>query len=405
MSEDIQDPKAAERARVRAAADAIVDGVYFNLPAEIYHAVRRLNTSGLQLLDVSAPDFWENSWLNDDAAELDEDSTKAQILGKAYHTARLEPHLFEAQYCREIGRDDFPVKGAVYTGTDIGEALAALPVPQPKSKAGESVLDKAQRLEAAGYTAGIIYPIEVAKWEAARGARTAIPGKFYDDILKDMDRIRKNPDIAALLSDGAGEVSIFWTDDHGLPMKTRLDFLRVDGWADLKTFANPQRKRIDQVLRESMMYSRLHVQAVVQREAIERIRSGKIQIIGEADDAERDLFAAVQLHPGEMTLHFVFIQKGGVPNQIAMEFPFFEVPDNIKDNWDPGATEAQKAAAHAATRTSTALHNIGRRTITAGKEKFVLYSQVYQHGQPWFPIEGVGRYNDGDFPPFFLENN
>lgn len=398
------DPRKAEQDRIRAAADEIVDGVYFDLPSEIYHAVNRLNTSGLQAIDVSPADFWEDSWLNDDGTEVDEDSTKAQILGKAYHTARLEPDLFEGLYCRMIERSDFPAKGAVYTGTDIGMALAALPEPQAKSKAGENVLAQAQRLADAGYE-GTIYPLEVAKWEQAKGSRIAIGAKFWNDIIVDMHRIRSNPDIAALLSDGAAEVSIFWTDSYGLKMKTRLDHLRPDGWQDLKTFDNPRRKKLDQVLREKMMWDRLHIQAVVQRDAIQAIRSGAVQIIGEASEQDRKLFAEVWIGTAEMKMHFVFIQKGGVPNQIAMEFPFFTVPDNITQNWDAGATEEQMAAAHEATRTSTALHNIGRRTIAAAKENFVLYSQVYDPGQPWFPLNAVSSYDDADFPPRWLENN
>ncbi len=104
-------------------------------------------------------------------------------------------------------------------------------------------------------------------------------------------------------------------------------------------------------------------------------------------------------------MDFVFIQKGGVPNLIAMEFVFFDVPDNIENNWDPGASDAEKAAAHAATRTSTALYNVGRRAVTAAKEAFVLYSQVYPNGQPWYPIQSRRRYEDANFRPYFLENN
>src|SRR3546814_13994804 len=81
---------------------AIVDGIYFGLPADVYHAVERLSSSGIQKICVSPATFWRGSWFDPDRPEPDADETIWQILGRAYHTARLEPHLFESLY--EIGR-------------------------------------------------------------------------------------------------------------------------------------------------------------------------------------------------------------------------------------------------------------------------------------------------------------
>ena len=36
------------------------------------------------------------------------------------------------------------------------------------------------------------------------------------------------------------------------------------------------------------------------------------------------------------------------------------------------------------------------------KKMFVLYSQVYEPGEPWFPIESVGSFSDEDFHPYWL---
>src|SRR5690606_73558 len=98
----------AIRAAFEARDEGIVDGIYFDLPADVYHAVPRLSSSGVQKLCVSPATFWRGSWLDPDRPDPDEDATKAQILGRAYHTARLEPHLFEQLYVRELDKAEAP---------------------------------------------------------------------------------------------------------------------------------------------------------------------------------------------------------------------------------------------------------------------------------------------------------
>jgi hypothetical protein len=83
-------------------AEPIVDGIYFGLPMEVYLAVPRLSASGMQKLCASPAAFWKEVWLNPErAADPDEEETKAQQLGKAYHCARLEPERFHDAYVRE----------------------------------------------------------------------------------------------------------------------------------------------------------------------------------------------------------------------------------------------------------------------------------------------------------------
>ena len=80
------------------------DGIYFNLDERVYHALPRLSASGINNLLVSPATFWNESWLNPD--KKDED-TPARILGRAYHTARLEPHKFDTQFVCELDKEDY----------------------------------------------------------------------------------------------------------------------------------------------------------------------------------------------------------------------------------------------------------------------------------------------------------
>lgn len=386
----------AALAALRAQVAAIVDGIYFDLPAEVYHAVPRLSASGLQKLCVSPATFWKGSWLDPDRPELDEESTKAQVLGKAYHTARLEPHLFESSYVRELNKAEFP-KGTVFTGVDMGKALEEL----GEKKSG-SVAEQAERLALAGFDKPI-WHIALADWERERAGRVAIPAKLYDDIVRDMERIHGNQEIAELLSNGQAEVSIFWTDKHGLKMKARLDYLQADSWADFKTFDNTRGKVLAQALADAVRYNRYHVQAVNYRDAVEAIRLGGLQIQGEANDAQRTLVAAIQLRPFELACWYIFQEKGGVPNLVAKEFPFYTVPLSTLVAKPLTKSAEHEAAIEEATKRKSKLHMRARQDVDHAKRAFVLHSQVYEPGQPWFPIDARGAFDDLDFSDYWLD--
>jgi hypothetical protein len=396
---DVPVDREAAAAAIKAQAAAIVDGVYFNLPADIYHAVERISTSFLQKAAVSPGTAWKGSWLDPDKPELDEEATKAQVLGKAYHTARLEPELFPALYCRALDKAEMP-KGTVFTGTDMGKALGDL--NETKSKAGESVLDQAIRLRAAGFE-GTIWQLELDAWEKERAGRVAIPAELFDDIVRDMERIKATGSILAKLTDGAAEVSIFWTDKHGIQMKARIDYLRPDLWVDFKTFANPQGKVLAQALADSFRYNRYHMQSVIYRDAVEHVRTKGLQIIGEAADSERKLIAEIQMRPGELACWYIFQEKGGVPNLLAREVEFFEIPQSTQANHAITDDAARIAEVERVARRRTGLHIRADQDVEHAKSQFMLYSQVYQPGEPWRPIDPEGTFGDIDFSRYWLE--
>lgn len=381
---------------LRAQVAGIVDGIYFGLPAEVYHAVPRLSASGLQKLCVSPATFWKGSWLDPERPELDDESTKAQVIGKAYHTARLEPHLFDSSYVRELDKKEFP-KGTVFTGIDMGKALEEL----GEKKSG-SVGEQAERLAAAGFDKPI-WHLAMAAWEEERAGRVALPAKVYDEVVRDMERIRSNADIAELLSNGEAEVSIFWTDQHGLKMKSRVDYLQAAAWADFKTFDNTRGKVLAQALADAMRYNRYHVQAVTYRDALEAIRLGGLQVQGEATDSQRALVAAIQLRPHELACWYIFQEKGGVPNLVAKEFPFYTLPMSAQLNRAIAGDDEARARGDAAQQRRSKLHIRARQDVDHAKRAFVLHDQVYEPGQPWFPIDPVGAFDDMDFSDYWLD--
>jgi hypothetical protein len=394
-TEPADDTSAADRiAKIQAQIDAIVDGVYFDLPDEVYHGVPRLSASGLAKIAVSPGTFWAGSWLDPDRAPLDDGSTPAQVIGKAYHCARLEPDAFADRYVRALDKGDMP-KGTLFTGTDMSKALGDLDLP----KSG-SVAEQAKRLADAGYP-GTVWHTELAAWEAERGDRVPLPAEVWDDIVVDMQRMASSP-IADKFTGGAAEVSIFWTDADGIKMKCRVDYLRPDLWTDLKSYANPNGKNTEQALSDAFRYSRYYMQAVTYREGIEAVRNDGLCIIGEATDDQRALIAAIQIKPSELACHYVFQEKGGIPNLWSRHVQFYEVPFNTKLG-HAGADDAAVAAVEEGARKRTKLFMRGLVDVEHAKGQFVLYSQVYEPGQPWQPIEPEGTFSDIDFNGYWLD--
>ncbi|MFL6864075.1 MAG: PD-(D/E)XK nuclease-like domain-containing protein [Allosphingosinicella sp.] len=381
------------------AVDMIGDGIYFGLPDVIYHAVPRLSASGLQRLCVSPATFWKGSWLNPSRPGPDEDETKAQMLGKAYHIARLEPERFHGTYVRQIDPADFPAKGLLSSDAAVKAELKNRGLTQ--SIGTETPAERCERLLDDGYE-GTLLPLEKAKWDATVAGRIPLRAKDFDQIVADMERIRHNDDIAELLTGGEAEVSIFWTDQHGLPMKARLDYLTPEWWDDFKTFDNSRGKELEQACADAVRYNRYHVQALVYRAAVEAVRLGAVQIKSEATDAQRALIAVIQIRPGELACWYIFQEKAGVPNLIAYDFPFYQVPLNTKLN-HAGASAEAIARVEEAARIKSGLHIRALRDIDKAKRDFVLYSEVYEPGQEWQPIEARRRFNDSHFSRYWLE--
>jgi len=378
------------------------DGIYFNLSEADYLAEDRLSKSGIKKLRISPADYWADSPMNTARKERD---TAALIAGSAYHCARLEPDRFRRVYVRELSKAEMP-PGTLFTGTEMGATLAEM----GEKKTG-SVAEQAARLAEAGFDPAKVWHCALAEWAAAiQPGQIAISAELYDEITADMARIRSVPAINALLSDGAAEVSVFWTcQETGIPMKARFDYLKPDRWVEVKTFANPNGKNLSQCITDAIRFNRYYIDAAAYMEAAEAVRSGVLAIMDEASDAERELIAAIQARPIPLECDFVFQQKSGVPNLLACPFRFFESPsdDAIRDLEASGAPEEKLERARKmqamSSRHRTAIHTKGRMEIAAAKREFLVYSEVYQPGEPWAPIRNVLEISDASFSQYFLE--
>jgi len=396
------------------AAAPIRDGIYFAMPEDTYLAAERLSKSGLKRIRMSPADFWADSYLNPNPPELTPEQERARhmarVIGRAYHCARLEPEKFAATYVREISPADFNGQdGFLGSGREIEAELAARGLPK-KFKDDAGVLDQAKRLRAAGYP-GPIWHIAESEWRGGvLPGQIAIPAKTFDEIAVDMERIRAVPAVQKLLTGGAAEVSVFWTcQETGIPMKARFDYLKADRWVEFKTFANSSRKALNQVITDAIRFERYHIDAAGYMEAAEAVRSGVLEVVGEASPAALKIIAAIQARPLPLACHLVFQQKGGVPNILERAWRFFESPsdDAVRELEQSGANDERLERARkmqaSASRHRTAIYTKGRMEIAAAKRDFLAYSEIYQRGDPWLPFNPSGEITDADFSPYFLE--
>ena len=386
----------------------------------------------MQKLLVSPATFWAGSWLNpkkagtlaaslaastsslamavldalkglhptmpDPDAEEAEASTKAQLLGKAYHTARLEPEELEVRFVRALDKGDMP-KGSLFTGTEMGAELAA----RELKKTG-SVAEQAARLAEAGFDRAKLWHLQLVDWEETRAGRTPIAAEYWEEIMADMELIRSTPEIAAILTGGAAEVSILWTDRNGIPMKARLDYLRRDGWADFKTFANPTGKHVEQCIADAFTFNRYHVQAAGYREAIEAIRTRAIEVQGEATEAQRLLIDDTVARVDEPECWYVFQEKGGVPNLLAKRIRFHELPVGREEEIQALArTEDHARRARELMERKSLWLGRAEREIRKAKRLFRAYSEIYAPGEPWRPFNPIGEITDMDFRTNWLD--
>lgn len=196
----------------------IKPGVYYDLPAHVYHASPALSNSGLKLLAIDPLEFWHQI-VNPEREPSP--STPSQDLGTALHAAVLEPDTFLKRYDWERTEEDFP--GCLKTSDHIKEWLDAHTVPYKKSDAKPALKALAKRADP---TVRILED-ETATHEAANLANgvNTLSKTDWARVNGMARALLREPEMKALLSTGKREVSIFAEDPvTGVLMKCRMDW-------------------------------------------------------------------------------------------------------------------------------------------------------------------------------------
>lgn len=191
------------------------DGVYYDMPADEYHALPRLSSSYIKKLLISPTDFWVSSWMNPNRREYESDTFN---IGTAYHKRFLE------------GADAF------------NASYALAPICDKRTKEGKQIY---------------------ADWLLINEGKEPIKHDLMDFLGAAESVLPED-----IFNGGSPEVSILWTDqDTGVPMKARLDYKTTQKVRDLKTFSNSGGRDIDRLICGHIVSFGYYIQAAVYNEA------------------------------------------------------------------------------------------------------------------------------------------
>lgn len=241
-------------------------GIYFGMPFEQYRALPALGSHGVQDIAASPMIFWaKHEWLSDvarkQAAKPQAASTAmTRLLGEAYHCRILEgAEAYAQRYCRELSPED--CAGALESTDQIKAAIRAKG-EKPASKVpdqmpdGGGAYDRAAKKEdwiaqllALDPDAKILSVLEQRHREANEG-KQFVPADAFEQIELAARMISLDESARHAVSGGYPEVTLIWhCAETGVPMKARVDYLKLRALVDLKSFANEHRSAEQAVIR------------------------------------------------------------------------------------------------------------------------------------------------------------
>lgn len=373
------------------------DGIYFGLPQEEYHKLKRFSGSLAQNMLVSPATCWADSWFNPKREEKEAEKVKDwQIVGDAYHKARLEPELYQQIYVRGLDWSDYP--GLLTNHEEIKTKIRELGHSVPS---GEKVFAAAVRLrDEIGYTGPIKHLIEAGFEASLAEWQIVLPPKTFDEIAADMEAMHGNEELAPFLREGVSEVSILWTDAKGVQWKARIDRLQVSRITDLKTFDNSRRNVLEQCLYNAVQYNRLYIQAYVYWTACELIRAGELAIKKVQNQAQKDLIAAIRASEDPFEYWWVFQEKGGIPNVLARRLIMTEEPHPSHLYQAPD--EKGRELLRKKLRSPSKIWNKARLEVGIARDLFLRCQEIWPDG-PWGSMMPVSDIEDEGFNPRWLE--
>lgn len=358
-------------------------GVYLDMDEAEYHADPSFSASGVKLITVSPLDFWVNSPLNPDRKES---TSEAKDLGKAYHKMILEgPEAFEAAYAVAPAKEDYD--DLLVTADDLKGFCAEKEIKIPSKSKKDDIAD----LILDAHPDTNIWDNIMAQFARDNDGRLTMTKDQWRG-MKLVQAVMARVDSAKdVLTGGVPEVSIFWRDEDfgGIPMKARLDKLRMADILDLKTFGNVMSKEVVSAVANEIARHRYYIQPPFYRRAVLRARqmfrkAGDAAIIGGTENARNaaTLALTAEVPP---RFWFVFVQTGGIPNIIVREFAEFETFKGL------GGTQ-------------NAYWWRGEMDMRRGISLYRDCMAAFQPGEPWVADFGAKAFTDTDFPVWMLNN-
>ncbi|PTC00324.1 hypothetical protein C9975_08140 [Thalassospira xiamenensis] len=234
------------------------DGIYLNMPNDLYHSLPALSSSGLKKFSKS-PAHYFREYLSDICDKRTATQRKSFDAGSYSHELVLEPEGFYDRYFREVMESDYP--RAIKTAEELRIALSERGL---KTTGTKDVL--ANRLKEADPSAEILDVIVAENrnrqgvatqqtidgvMETLYGGKLEIRGDIWEKAHRAEKTVRRHPQANTMFSNGLPEITfIARCPDTGLMLKCKFDWLRFDDDAvDLKTSQSAEPSEFNRFIR------------------------------------------------------------------------------------------------------------------------------------------------------------
>ena len=169
-----------------------------------------------------------------------------------------------------------------------------------------------------------------------------------------------------VFKDGFPEVSIFW-EEEGIPCKCRIDYLRQNGFIDLKTFEKNNFKNIDEYVQDYIFRYAVYIQLRFYEKALRFAVENKLPVYGNAE--QKEFMKNVEgFNPG------IFFIDRKIPNTRLRMF------GECAELWE-----------------------IADKRIQQAKDLFAKYRDMYGMRNAWLEMAQPVVYNDLDFHQLYAE--
>lgn len=349
-------------------------GVYLGLREEAYLADFGLGYTALKTLKADPEDWWWGTPLNT-IEPPPPITSNAMSAGTAAHVAFLfGMEMYDEVYSVPPRPEDFPDYLNLQDQLKDACRVRGLPVGGTKGELTDRLIQADPTVK--------IFDVLVRDWVALR--KRAIAGQA-DRRIRLLHRMAMRTDQEMKLGEGEvvtlkeaftgglSEVSVFWDDENGIPMRARFDKLKPNITLDLKTFDKWDKKNFKRSLLKEATIRGYVVQAVHYEAARHKLREfvAAGQIFGGTDE-ERALLQEIAA-ADEWAWGWVFALMSGAPRLKAI------VPDKYGAQFQRAEQDRDEALAN-----------------------FMLYRDQFglEPGVMWTDTEVVWEPEHDDWPEF-----
>jgi len=260
------------------------EGIYFNMPFSEYREIKAANRSYLEKLPEDIEEAWKVSPFNPEREEGED--TPQMKLGRAVHSAVLEPDIFCDLYVRTPRPEDFADKTILEKNSELSDFLVS--VGEKKSGKKEELIARA--LPHLDPKTHVIWDNVMSSFysDVEDHGKTVLNDNESEIIRGIIEKLEICDEIKEVFSKGYPEVTLIWRDEAtGTLCKARLDYVRPEAIGELKTFSYRGKKNMYKAMCDEINYNKYNAQYVFYYNAlktlIKKVKANKAEVFGDVD--------------------------------------------------------------------------------------------------------------------------